>query len=229
MGIEEFRAERTGAVVWRRRVEAAHEARILPDGCTDLIWSSRSGLVVAGPDTTAKLSRLEPGDEIVGLRFPPGTGPAVFGVPAGELRDRRPALDDLWPAAAVAAATPTDARTAADLLDRVAHRRLAEAGGPDPRGPVIVRHLAGGATVAGTAAAVGPSERQLRRASTDLFGYGPKTLARILRLRRALALLRSGLPAARVAADAGYADQPHLARDVRALAGVPLGGLGRSG
>jgi AraC-like DNA-binding protein len=28
-----------------------------------------------------------------------------------------------------------------------------------------------------------------------------------------------------VAADAGYADQPHLARDVKALAGVPITAL----
>jgi AraC-like DNA-binding protein len=89
----------------------------------------------------------------------------------------------------------------------------------------IARLLAAGATVADTAAEVGLSARQLHRRARELYGYGPKTLARILRLRRALALLDGGLPAGRVAADAGYADQPHLAREVRTLAGVPLGRL----
>ncbi|WP_461029927.1 helix-turn-helix domain-containing protein, partial [Streptomyces sparsus] len=65
-------------------------------------------------------------------------------------------------------------------------------------------------------------ERQLHRRAVRAFGYGPKTLARVLRLERALTLARAGLPFARVAADAGYADQAHLAREVKALAGVPL-------
>jgi AraC-like DNA-binding protein len=50
-------------------------------------------------------------------------------------------------------------------------------------------------------------------------GYGPRTLARVLRLQRAVVLLRSGRPAAEVAVEAGYADQPHLSREMRALTG----------
>ncbi|MEU0737800.1 helix-turn-helix domain-containing protein, partial [Streptomyces lavendulocolor] len=58
--------------------------------------------------------------------------------------------------------------------------------------------------------------------SVDAFGYGPKTLARVLRLQRALALVRSGLPYAVAAVEAGCADQAHLARETRALAGTTL-------
>ena len=49
-----------------------------------------------------------------------------------------------------------------------------------------------------------------------------KTLQRILRLQRFLALGRADPSArlARLAADAGYADQAHLGRDCRALAGA---------
>jgi AraC-like DNA-binding protein len=50
-------------------------------------------------------------------------------------------------------------------------------------------------------------------------------LARVLRLQRALVLARGGSPFAEVSAAAGYADQAHLAREVKALAGVPLGAL----
>jgi AraC-like DNA-binding protein len=41
-------------------------------------------------------------------------------------------------------------------------------------------------------------------------------------LNRALDLARTGTPYASVAAQAGYADQAHLSRDVKALAGAPL-------
>ncbi|MFD3682356.1 helix-turn-helix domain-containing protein, partial [Streptomyces sp. NPDC058613] len=76
--------------------------------------------------------------------------------------------------------------------------------------------------VAAVAAAVGLGERRLHRRSLDAFGYGPRTLGRVLRMRRALALARSGMRYAEVAHAAGYADQAHLAREVRALAGTTL-------
>ncbi|WP_090800893.1 helix-turn-helix domain-containing protein [Asanoa ishikariensis] len=223
MSPHESRAPRTGGVIWQRAVTTTRQARILPDGCTDLIWSSRTGLTIAGPDTTAALADLTAGDRVVGLRFPPGTGPAVFGVPAAELTDQRVPLDALWPAGTVQRLAEDMAEHGGgDLLDRVAEARLATVGGPDPRAEAITRALGEGQSVARTAASLGLTERHLHRASRHLFGYGPKTLARILRMRRALVLVRRGVPAARAAAESGYADQPHLSRDVRALAGVPL-------
>jgi AraC-like DNA-binding protein len=68
----------------------------------------------------------------------------------------------------------------------------------------------------------GLSARHLQRRANTAFGYGAKTLHRVFRLQRAVGLAREGKPFARVAADAGYADQAHLSREVRALAGVPL-------
>jgi transcriptional regulator GlxA family with amidase domain len=89
----------------------------------------------------------------------------------------------------------------------------------------VAERLARGRTVAQVADAVGLGERQLRRRCLHAFGYGPKTLARVLRFTRALDLARGGTAFAEVAAVAGYADQAHLAREVRALAGTPLGEL----
>lgn len=86
---------------------------------------------------------------------------------------------------------------------------------------LVARRMAAGDPVPAVAAELGLGERQLHRRSRHLFGYGPKTLARILRLRRALALAYAGMPAVEVAARAGYADQSHLSREVRSLAGVP--------
>lgn len=87
----------------------------------------------------------------------------------------------------------------------------------------MVRRLDAGGTVAGAADAVGVGARQLHRRSLDAFGYGPKTLARVLRLQRALTLVRDGVPYAEAALGAGCADQAHLSREMRDLAGITLG------
>ena len=77
-------------------------------------------------------------------------------------------------------------------------------------------------SVAATAHTAGLGARQLHRRSLAAFGYGPKTLARVLRLQRALALVRAGMPYADAALAAGCADQAHLAREMRELAGTTL-------
>jgi AraC-like DNA-binding protein len=66
------------------------------------------------------------------------------------------------------------------------------------------------------------SERTLRRRSHDYFGYGPKTLGRILRFQRFLSLAHSDRSArlSALAFEAGYADQPHLSREIQSLCGM---------
>ncbi|MFC1410551.1 helix-turn-helix domain-containing protein [Streptacidiphilus sp. N1-12] len=220
-----------GAVLWSWRTEGdAGTGRVLPDGCMDLIWTG-GGLLVAGPDTVAQPAERLPGDHTVGLRFAPGTAPAVLGVAAWELRDRRVPLGALWPGAearvALERVAEADDRAAAlealvrQRTDGPARDPLREAVG-DPVRRGVLDGLRRGVGVAGLAAELSLSERQLLRRCQELFGYGPKTLHRVLRLERALAAARAGEPFARVAAGAGYADQAHLAREVRALAGVPL-------
>ncbi|MER6693693.1 helix-turn-helix transcriptional regulator [Streptomyces minutiscleroticus] len=214
-----------GAVVWTN-VPAAPAARpVLPDGCMDLLWTE-GRLMVAGPDTRAHLPE-GPATRWAGVRFFPGTAPAYLGVPAHELRDRRVDLADLWPADRVRRLTArVDAAVGpAAALEELALDRAARADPPDPLLRAIVRGLEAGRPVAAVADGLGLGARTLHRRSLAAFGYGPKTLGRVLRLQRALALVRSGVPAARTAARAGYADQAHFARDVRDLTGMPLGTL----
>jgi AraC-like DNA-binding protein len=96
---------------------------------------------------------------------------------------------------------------------------------PDPLAEGVLARLRSAGSVAGIATEVGLSERQLHRRGLFLYGYGLKALSRILRLNRALDLARLGMAYGTVAATSGYADQAHLAREVRALAGVPMGQL----
>ncbi|WP_083162568.1 helix-turn-helix domain-containing protein [Mycobacterium aquaticum] len=202
---------------WVRTGPAA-PSRVLPDGCMDLIRLD-DDIVVAGPDTTAFTARGSQ-ESVQGLRFRPGVLPRLLGVPAVELRDTRTALRELR-------SVRHDA-----TLDGLAHTLVAASSHAETAPwslPVlhwITRRLADGATVAETARATGWSNRSLQRHCSAVYGYGPAQLRRILRFRRAVRLLQSGLAPAVVAAQAGYADQPHLHREVRSLAGVPLRQLG---
>lgn len=67
------------------------------------------------------------------------------------------------------------------------------------------------------------SERQARRLFTLAVGYGPATYRRVLRFQRALALAPATATLADLAVAAGYADQPHLTRECRALTGLTPG------
>lgn len=211
-----------GAVLWR--AGGAGAGLVLPDGCMDLLWVD-GRLLVAGPDTAAHPAGEVPGSGFAGIRLAPGTAPALLGVPARALRDRRVELADLWPAAEVRRLTALvaaygDPRAG---LEELARLRTADGGPPDPLVAEVTARLRAGQGVAAVAGAVGLGERQLHRRSLDAFGYGPRTLGRILRLQRALALTRRGLPPAAVATAAGYADQAHYTREVRALAGTTPG------
>jgi AraC-like DNA-binding protein len=208
---------------WTRDGPDGHD-RIVPDGCMDLIWSAKRGLTVVGPNTTAFVSSVREGSAVAGVRLHPGAAPPVFGVEAPQLLDARvPAAQLLGDDARrleerVAAAA--DAAERADLLVAfVAGRATAT---PDPLVREATRRLER-ARVARVAEALAVSERHLRRLVTANVGYGPKLLARVLRLRRALARVRAGAELAEVAYDAGYADQAHFSHDCRELAGVPPG------
>jgi AraC-like DNA-binding protein len=192
--------------------------RVLPDGCMDLIRMD-GRVTVAGPDTTASVSPRE-GEPFVGLRFRPGVLPRLLGVPASELRNNRVPLRELR----------TGFPRRGSLVD-LAAALLVDEPRPEtaPWSLPLLSHvtgsLAAGAPVTEVAREIGWSSRTLQRQCTAVYGYGPATLRRILRFRRSVRLLGEGLPYADVAALAGYADQPHLHREVRDLAGVPIAAL----
>ncbi|MFJ2111832.1 helix-turn-helix domain-containing protein [Streptomyces sp. NPDC087850] len=215
-----------GAVVWRRPVTRDDGASypVLPDGCMDLLWIG-DRLLVAGPDTRAYVPEGIAGLYCAGVRFAPGAAPALLGVPAYELRDRRVELAELWSPAEVRVLTARieSAADPAAALEDITLERAALTP-PDPLLRAVVDGLDAGRTVAATAEAVGLGARQLHRRSLAAFGYGPKTLARVLRLQRALALVRDGVPYAEAALRAGCADQAHLARESQELTGLTLGG-----
>jgi AraC-like DNA-binding protein len=201
--------------------------RVVPDGSADIMWRDDSGTVtiqVAGPDTEAQLAALAPGSQLVGIRFAPGAANVVLGIPMDELRNQRVPLTEVWgPVAEELAEQVAESDRPEQALAAVVEKRITES--PDATAAAIARRLefaAGPGVVADLAADVGLSERQMQRRCRTAFGYGPKTLQQVLRFQRALRLARAGGRLADVAAVVGYADQAHLARDTRRLAGVPL-------
>lgn len=222
----EWRGRVGGVTVWTRAAGGSGAYRVLPDGCMDLLW--RDGvLLVAGPDTAAYVTEESPRTAYAGLRFAPGRGPRLLGVPAREVRDQRVPLDALWPGARARRLAERAEHDPAAALESWAAARTRSLDDAEPARayPGLAAALERGSTVAEVAARSGLGERQLLRHCESAFGYGPKTLARVLRFQRALALARTGTAFAQVAVEAGYADQSHLAREVRALTGVPLGRL----
>ena len=113
--------------------------RIVPDGCVDLIWTG-STLFVAGPDTQAQLATAGAGI-MHGGRFRPGVAPALFGMPAAELTDSRPALSEL-DRVRFADRLPDDLAAAAlellgDGVGALVHLGLFEAGAQNVRDFVV--------------------------------------------------------------------------------------------
>ncbi|MEV6769461.1 helix-turn-helix transcriptional regulator [Nocardia sp. NPDC051030] len=222
-GYRERPAQLAGAVLWTRDPAADLITPVLPDGSMDLLWID-GRLFIAGPDTRAYHPAAGPSSRIAGIRFYPGTAPALLDVPAHELRDRRVELADVWTRADAhrASALITAAPTPAQGLESIAQWRASSSGPADPILCHVVRELRSGAQVSAVAEALELAPRRLHRMSLSAFGYSPKTLARILRMQRALALARAGTPFADTAARTGYSDQAHLSREIRALAGMSL-------
>jgi len=226
------------ACVWTRDPEPADAVRrILPDACVDVVWVRGDRLVVAGPATGPALAALPAGAPSAGVRFRVGAAGSALGVPARELLDRNAALGEVWGAraagrlAARLERAPTPEAAVRELVAAVAGRLPP----PDELDGLVrtaaLRAAAPRTAVERLARDLGLGERQLRRRFADAVGYGPKTLQRVLRFQRFLALAEDGAataasepPAApdlaALAFAAGYADQAHLTRECRRLSGL---------
>jgi AraC-like DNA-binding protein len=165
----------------------------------------------------------------------PTAAAVLFGLPAGELGERAVDLADvLGPAADRLVDDLAVAGGWAERfgrLDAALLRRLAGTPGPVDVPPEVREAWrltvasAGRARVGEVATAVGWSRRHLTAQFRLVTGIGPKQAARIARFEAARRLLLDPRrpPLADIAVRCGYADQPHLQREWRALAGCSIG------
>ncbi|MFD3401097.1 helix-turn-helix domain-containing protein [Kribbella sp. NPDC058693] len=208
--------------VWIQRTgSVAYVQRDLPTGGVELHCPVGGVPRLIGPLTHAQVQVIAPRTTIVGVRFMPGAGTALLGVPADELVD---CAVDLWrPVAEEIGSVVASADPEVALLEvqrYLARQRLR----PDPLVAELVRRLMpwDPTGIASLADDLALSESQLRRRCLSATGVGPKTLQRTLRFQGYLALAQAGYGngLADLAAETGYADHAHLTRECVRLTGV---------
>jgi AraC-like DNA-binding protein len=219
--------------VWVLRVSSegpAYEHRTVPNGCAEVVFVGGTDVVRAvGPRLEPVVEREPPATSVVGVRFLPGIGPRILGLPASELADQAIDLSSIWGRSAMQlggrlaeAVSPVDA--ASLLEDEILARHPLETDLDRLLGEAVDRLQPWRCRdVEYAADDLFISPRQLRRRFAAGLGCGPKMLQRILRFQGFLALTRhheSAVTLARLAADAGYADQAHLSRECSALTGL---------
>ncbi len=202
---------------------AAVAHRLLPLAAVVLLVDLDTGAaLVTGPRGEATTHGHTTWGRGASAGFTPAGTAALLGVPMSDLAGRNVPLADV-----------VGRQRAGELVDRLA--------GPGgfaaldelfTRRPVAI-DTAGAVTeawrrlqlperrpTARLADDLGIGRRRLERELRREVGLSPGAVARIARFQRALRQLAGRAPLARAAVTSGYADQPHLTREVRAMAGL---------
>lgn len=197
-----------------------------PDGCVDVVLeqtTQRTRVTVYGSVTARTTLALTPGARYVGVQFRPAAARHFVDVAANALTDC--ALDGhgivRWDVAP--ALDAHDPRAAIARLDRALSRHLARLQPASLRIDRVVTALEavhGRIRIDELARRFGVSRRQIEREFLDTVGLAPKAFADILRFGHATRLVRARTPLSVAAQCAGYADQSHLTREFRRLAGL---------
>lgn len=163
----------------------------------------------------------------VQVNFTPLGARRFFGLPMSELKDRMVDLDDALGFEGTALrerlGEAQDWEARFTIVEGFVTSRLAKANPLSPEVAWAYRKViaSGGRTrISALAEEIGWSRKHLAAKFSDAIGIGPKTLSRIVRFNHALSLSkRQEDDWAGIAADCGYADQAHLVREFRQLAG----------
>jgi AraC-like DNA-binding protein len=218
--------------VWRNRITSRSTPRLTipPDGCIDLQWVDGT-LRIAGPDREPNVEYLPSGSTVLGLRFQAGSAARWLRIPASEIVGQRLPLEMFWGIEARHIGDwVSEASTLRGKARRLELAMAQRAAGVEDGVDGVAREIfelvvangePGGEVLDLLSRRMGMSERTARRKCHVAFGYGPKTLDRILRLQRFLRASKGeAAPLASLAGETGYSDQAHLSRETRRLTGL---------
>ena len=218
---------------------------IIPDGCTEIVLNCGDAMLQHDAGASAAQPRLAvvAGQwrptvvtptgtmDIWGIRLQPWSAGAFLDARIADLQARTESLDDvtgtMGRALRVAMDSDPSSRGAHLMAALTHHARTVPA--PDTRAVALARHAISemhDPGVRAIAAWSGLGVRQVQRVFAGTIGIPPKLLMRLGRFQRALVLARAGERSwAAIAANSGYYDQSHLARDCRQFAGTTLSQL----
>lgn len=201
------------ACCWEQQVGSTRVQRVLPDGHADLLLYDSGPIEVVGLHDEVSSPVLPAGTRLRGIRFRPAAVAPAFQTAGSSLRNRTVDADSVF-----------GSRRALRLGDPHALDAWIRSIEPSPRSCAAVRLLTT-RPVDEVAATLGVTGRHLRRIVLAEVGLAPKVYQQVVRLQRFVRAVDDGEPLAAAAAAAGYADQPHLTRDVRRFSGLTPGRL----
>jgi AraC-like DNA-binding protein len=210
--------------------------RVMPDGCIDLIGRltvERDGthqlkeLFVCGATEHHSLFTIPQGTAWLGVRFRYGTASMLLGLHAVDLLDRQISVYDCNRDLMELTETMADKATIAEMFNCVSEflidRLQQNSSLTTQRTEVALKRLQQGWNISAIADDVGITTRTLHRDVLAASGMPPKLLARIVRFRKTLDLLKQPpINFARLAPQLGFADQAHMSREFREFAGISL-------
>ena len=225
-------------------IQAAPPERILPDGCTEMVFHLGDPFQQHGENGTIDRQPLammvgqmkqhlliQPTGKVsvLGVRFWPGGAYPFLEVPQNEIAGRVVGLDAvLGSLAATLHARIADGTSSSErfrLVEQVLLARLGEFRKPDDRLSQAIQLIfqAGGCLpMDSLGKTLGVNARALDRTFNTRVGIPPKTLCRIVRFQRVFKLLEergAGPSWPQIALECGYYDQSHFIKEFKAFAG----------
>jgi AraC-like DNA-binding protein len=199
----------------------------LPDGCVDLVLEVAGqdyGAWIYGSTTRPTDIACSPGAHYLGIRFHPGQSRHFVDAAACEITDARAELQGLMQFPAEMIATRIGAGTLFSQLDDIMSATLSRSPPELTLVDRLIQHVEGHhgmVSIEAVARRFGKSRRQIERTFLGAVGVPLKFFCTLSRLRHAAQLIArpAGRSLTAIAADAGYADQAHMTRDFRRLAG----------
>ena len=189
------------------------------------VWRSRPAQFVGGLHTRAYLMRIQESGKAWSIRFKPGAFRHFTVVPVHHLKNLLVAVEDIWGAAGrewlqqckAARTSDLQALTEAFLLKQCALKPA-----PFPASVLLqfIKKRRGQCRVAELSKIACLSDAQFRLRFNEFFGISPKVFLRLYRLHYARQQFADEQSFTSLAYQAGYFDQAHFNREVKAISGL---------